>query len=103
MLRSFHYVAAVGRADWSDEDDELDRLAADWEARNRVAFLEGYLGVDGIEALLPATAEHRDQVLAAFELDKAVYEVAYELSYRPDQVDVPLAGIARIVAETTGA
>jgi maltokinase len=98
MLRSFHYVAAVGRADWADEDGELDQLAGEWEARNRAAFLTGYLGVEGIADLLPASTEDRDGVLAAFELDKAVYEVAYELSYRPDQVGVPLAGIARIVA-----
>jgi maltokinase len=102
MLRSFHYVAAVGRADWADEDNELDGLAAEWEARNRAAFLTGYLSVEGIEDLLPATAEDRDRVLAAFELDKAVYEVAYELSYRPDHVGVPLAGIARIVAAASG-
>jgi maltokinase len=97
MLRSFHYVAAVGRADWADDDPELDSLADRWEARNRGAFLAGYLGVEGIDALLPADEADRTGVLAAFELDKAVYEVAYELGYRPEQVGVPLAGIARIV------
>jgi predicted trehalose synthase len=98
MLRSFHYAAAVGRSDWGPRDVELDRLALGWEELNRAAFLRGYLHTEGIEALLPSTEGARAAVLAAFELDKAVYEVAYELAHRPDQVDIPLAGVHRLLA-----
>ena len=101
MLRSFHYAAAVGRADWAEDDDELDGLVVAWEERNRAAFLAGYFSGDGIAALLPAEPIDREAVLSAFELDKAVYEVGYELAHRPEQVDVPLAGIERLLSAPT--
>ena len=47
----------------------LAGLAAAWEERNRVAFLEGYLGHEGIDALLPADGDSRATLLAGFELD----------------------------------
>ncbi len=97
MRRSFHYAAAAGLADWGG-DGELADLARAWEDLNRTAFLTGYFRTDGIDALLPASDVARRNVLAAFELDKAVYEVAYELGHRPDQVGIPLAGITRIIA-----
>jgi len=96
MLRSLHYAAAVGRADWDDEDQELDALALHWVDRNRVAFLAAYVEAEGIGALLPADPGDRATVLAAFELDKAVYEVAYELAHRPEQVGIPISGIERL-------
>lgn len=98
MLRSLHYVAAVGVADWGSDDPEVLLLAEAWEERNREAFLAGYLGADAdAVALLPADADDRLTLLAAFELDKAVYEVLYELSHRPELVHVPLAGIRRLL------
>ncbi len=97
ILRSLHYAAAVGRADWAEDDKELDELVIAWEERNRRAFLAAYLGAEGIEALLPADARDSEAVLSAFELDKAVYEVGYELGHRPEQVSVPLAGIERLL------
>jgi maltokinase len=101
MLRSFHYAAATGLADWTEQeaapDPELGALAEAWEARSRSAFLHGYMSAEGIDELLPHGATARDAVLAAFELDKAVYEVGYELGYRPDQAAIPLAGIERLV------
>ena len=57
----------------------------------------GYLGREGIDALLPADPAGRAALLAAFELDKAVYELGYELGHRPDKVSIPLAGIDRLV------
>ena len=62
------------------------------------AFLAGYLAVPEVAVLLPTDVEARTLVLRAFELDKAVYELAYELNYRPDQAAIPAAGIARLVA-----
>ncbi|MCU1483858.1 MAG: aminoglycoside phosphotransferase [Actinomycetia bacterium] len=100
MLRSFHYAPAVGRRDHGEVTEELEALGAAWERHNRDRFLEGYLGVDGIDAVLPPTERARALVLAAFELDKAVYEVAYEASHRPDWVGIPLSAVQRILEET---
>jgi maltokinase len=97
ILRSFHYAAATGLAEWDLGDQELDELLAAWEQRNRAAFLDGYLAHEGIDALLPADPTSRASLLAAFELDKAVYELGYELAHRPDKVSIPLAGIDRLV------
>ncbi len=97
ILRSFHYAAASGRAEWDIGDGDLTGLLAAWEARNRDAFLEGYFGRAGIDALLPADPAGRASLLAAFELDKAVYELGYELGHRPDKAAIPLAGIERLL------
>jgi maltokinase len=99
MLRSFQYATQVAL---SERDPlSVERLAAPaeaWEARNRSAFLDGYFAVEGIDRLVPAEGTARDAVLAAFELDKAVYEVLYERAHRPDWVDIPLSAIRRLLA-----
>jgi len=97
MLRSLHYVAEVGLADWGSDAPDLAELARAWEERNRSAFLAGYFGLSGIGALLPGRDEDRHTLLAGFELDKAVYEVLYELNHRPDLVRIPLGGIERLL------
>jgi maltokinase len=99
MLRSFHYAAAVARREHGDDDD-VGAEALAWEAHNRARFLEGYYGVAGVDDLLPPTDRERAVLLRVFELDKAVYEVAYEGSHRPDWVGIPLAAVHRIVEES---
>ena len=99
MLRSLHYATQFAIAERDPLFIEgIAELAGAWEARNRAAFLEGYLGVEGIEALLPGDDESRQVLLAAFELDKAVYEVLYERAHRPDWVEIPLSAIRRLLA-----
>ena len=102
FLRSLHYVASTGLAEWATERDDLTDLVDRWEARNRAALLESYFATEGIDELLPSTPAERTRVLAAFELDKAVYEVGYELGHRPESVSIPLEGIARLLAAGTG-
>jgi maltokinase len=97
MLRSLHYVAATGLAEWDQGDDELARLLEEWEARSREALVSAYEAHEGIEALLPTDPAGRATLLAAFELDKAVYELGYEIGHRPELVNIPLAGIDRLV------
>ena len=102
MLRSFHYVAAMGLSEWGAGSADLAQLARRWEARNREAFLGAYLATEGIGELLPAAERSRDDLLGAFELDKAVYEVGYELGHRPDHVPIPLAGVTRLLGARAG-
>jgi maltokinase len=92
MLRSFAYAASAA---------ELLRgvpAPADWEQRARAAYLEAYL--ETIEPfLLPAGRMAIEKLLAIFELEKAVYELRYELNNRPDWVKIPVAGIGRLLEE----
>jgi maltokinase len=90
MLRSFAYAASASvllRGTPAPEG---------WEERARTAFLEGYF--DAVEpTLLPAGQGAIAKLLAIFELEKAVYELRYELNNRPDWVSIPVAGIARLL------
>ena len=90
MLRSFSYVAAAG--------DILGTrtMPEDWEERARAAFLEGYFReVD--PALLPPGQESTEKLLSVFELEKAVYELNYEINNRPDWVGIPVQSILRLL------
>jgi maltokinase len=99
MVRSFHYAARTAVIERGrDVDPELVRLANEWEARAIDAFLAGYRHVEGVAALVPATAEDTNRLLAAFTLDKAVYEVIYELAHRPDWVDIPASAVRDLVS-----
>jgi maltokinase len=90
MLRSFSYAAAGARILRGSEPPE------DWEERARATFLDGYRErVDG--TLLPPGQQAIDQLLAVFELEKAVYELRYELNNRPHWVGIPVAGIVRLL------
>jgi maltokinase len=92
MLRSFAYAASA---------TGLVRRApapADWESRARRQFLDSYLEHVDL-ALLPAGQVAIEKLLSIFELEKAIYELRYELNNRPDWVGVPVAGIARLLEE----
>ena len=93
MLRSLHYASAVALLDHSSDGDAA---AAAWEDRNRQAFLDGYLPAAHRAGILPADMESTDTVLAAFELEKAVYELSYERSYRPEWEHIPRAALRRL-------
>jgi maltokinase len=99
MMRSLHYAAEFVLLEREGaERAQLAGRAAAWEARNRMAFLDGYLSTARVEELLPSGEHDRSTVLLVFELDKALYELAYERAYRPDWVDIPLAAIRRLVS-----
>ena len=59
--------------------------------------LQRLLIEEGIDELLPPAGPDRATVLAAFELDKAAYEVLYELAHRPEWVDIPTAAVSRLL------
>jgi trehalose synthase-fused probable maltokinase len=92
MLRSFAYAASAS-------DVQRGRPAPEgWEDRARDAFLAGYLeAVDPV--LLPPGESPTRTLLTIFELEKAVYELRYELNNRPDWVGIPVAGIVRLLEE----
>jgi trehalose synthase-fused probable maltokinase len=90
MLRSFAYAASAVRILRGAEAPE------GWEQRARSEFLAGYFGT--VErSLVPPNDESRNRLLAVFELEKAVYELRYELNNRPDWVGIPVAGVLRLL------
>ena len=95
MLRSFSYAAAGSRILRDAPPPE------GWEERARETFLAGYFGsVDA--SLLPPGDEGTRKMLSIFELEKAVYELRYELNNRPDWVAIPVAGIVRLLESNGG-
>ena len=92
MLRSFAYVTTAAEM-------LAGRPApAGFEEQARERFLAEYFAT--VEAtLLPPGEAAISNLLAIFELEKAIYELQYELNNRPDWVAIPVAGIARLLEE----
>jgi predicted trehalose synthase len=93
MLRSFAYAAiAASILRGADAPDG-------WEEQAREQFLAGYFEtVD--PTLLPSGQPAIERLLAVFELEKAVYELRYELDNRPEWVGIPVAGIQRLIEQS---
>jgi maltokinase len=92
MLRSFAYAASASAIQRSMP------APGDFERRARETFLERYLDVID-SALLPAGEAGISNLLSIFELEKAIYELQYELDNRPDWLPIPVAGITRLLEE----
>lgn len=94
MLRSLQYAS---RAALMAQEVSEPEVAKGWEKRNRQAFLDGYVAVAYSNGILPSDTRSFDRVLKAYELDKAVYEVGYELAHRPDWVQIPLDAVSDLL------
>jgi len=110
MLRSYQYATdsalrfqeergAVTRD--RPNHDELRGWLDYWHRWVSAGFVNGYLDAAGGASFLPADPEHTRILLDAFLLEKAIYELGYELNNRPEWVDIPLRGIADVLGDTT--
>ncbi len=99
MLRSLNYATQFAVGDRAESDTELlQPFAQAWEDRNRSAFVRGYKDCKGTEELLPPAPDDRGAVRVAFEVDKALYELAYEQDFRPDWVRIPRLALQRLLS-----
>jgi maltose alpha-D-glucosyltransferase/alpha-amylase len=101
MMRSFSYAAYAGlfnhiRSRPADFE-RLEPWARIWQGWSTAAFLRGYFGTADGALFIPAAISQRDALLELFVLDKALYELNYELNNRPDWVRIPLHGIFELL------
>jgi maltose alpha-D-glucosyltransferase/alpha-amylase len=101
MVRSFGYAAFAGLFTYTrsraDAFDPLVRWAEFWETWTTASFLRSYFGGVGTTLFVPREPAQRDELLRFFVLDKALYELNYELNNRPDWVRIPLRGVLRLI------
>ncbi len=106
MIRSFHYAAMTKLKGYAGRvENAAGRLkiwARFWTIWAAVHYLKGYLQVAADSSFMPATQEEINLMLGTYMLEKAIYELAYELNNRPDWVDIPLMGILEILAPVEG-
>ena len=104
MLRSFHYAARSAlmterdRGLFHDDDAPVMAAWADyWYWWVGAAFLRTYIEVGSKGDFLPETVEEFEVLLDAFLMEKAVYEIGYEINNRPDWIDIPIEGIEQLL------
>jgi maltose alpha-D-glucosyltransferase/alpha-amylase len=103
MLRSFHYAAYTrlfgheGGVVRREDAATLEPWARFWVHWVSVVFLRSYLERAGAAAFLPKGKEELQVMLQAYLLEKAMGELAYELTHRPDWVRLPLHGILQLL------
>ena len=103
MMRSFQYAAysALWQPGTRAEDVPfLEHWADIWYRQMSSTFLQKYLQTASSSAFLPQNSDDLQILLEAYLLDKAVYEIGYELNNRPDWVVIPIRGIKHILKPT---
>jgi maltose alpha-D-glucosyltransferase/alpha-amylase len=107
MIRSFHYaadhsvpsLAKMGVAT-PDAQTALREAADFWYVWTSSAFLKAYAAAVSSAELLPATPAHVDLLFDFHLLERAIYELGYELNTRPEEVETPLRGILELLNQT---
>jgi trehalose synthase-fused probable maltokinase len=104
MVRSFHYAAyaaSFGLIPSVPNDTEslrkVEEWADVWNGWVSAAYLNAYFQHAAGHSFAPASEQERYALLNAFLLQKALYEVSYELNNRPGWVGIPIRGILSLV------
>ena len=101
MVRSYGYAASAGLRSFAlahpMDRERLEGWATLWHTWASASFLHGYLDAVSPAAVLPPDRAAIDMVLGVFILEKALYELRYELNHRPDWVSIPLSGILELL------
>ncbi|HEV2382297.1 MAG TPA: putative maltokinase [Terriglobia bacterium] len=108
MLRSFHYAAhsgvlecAGGGEKEATQNRDFDAWARYWQTHVSGAFLRSYLKSAAGAAFMPNDPEELRLLLDVSILEKAIYELGYELNNRPSWVGIPLEGILETLGHQT--
>jgi len=108
MLRSFHYAAYAvlfrqeeGGLISSEDVSFVESWVQFWHFWVSVLFLNEYLEVAPEGNFLPQRREELKVLLDIYLLEKAIYEVGYELNNRPQWVKIPLQGIQQVLQRST--
>jgi maltose alpha-D-glucosyltransferase/alpha-amylase len=104
MMRSFHYAAHTAlslhqQTVRTEDVPVLEPWAELWASWISSTYLQAYLQAADGAVFLPDNREDTEILLSAFLLEKAVYEVAYELNNRPAWIGIPLRGIRHILSD----
>jgi trehalose synthase-fused probable maltokinase len=104
MLRSFHYAAHQGARHWLEQQGARPERVSDskewirfWRYRVSSRFMSAYLETSRNVSFLPSSTHATAALLNICLLNKAIYELEYELNNRPDWVMIPLEGILEIL------
>jgi len=103
MLRSFDYAVRLSmagfRADSLATRMSVERWADAWRTEVRSLFVSAYRETLGDSPVVPGDHATMLRALAVFELEKAIYELGYEMNNRPDWIWVPLRGVLALAGE----
>lgn len=103
MIRSYHYAVSAKLFNAAETQDispeHLQRVSDRWFYLIRDTYLDAYLSEFGSPHPLFKNNNEINFLLLVYLLEKAVYELGYEISYRPDWVKIPLKGIIDVVRE----
>jgi maltose alpha-D-glucosyltransferase / alpha-amylase len=104
MLRSFQYAAYAALIEQAErshiadlEREGMEQWARCWYTYTCAAFLNGYLDVMADSPVLPQDQAELAKLLDAYVLEKAVYELGYELGNRPTWAAIPLTGLLQLL------
>jgi trehalose synthase-fused probable maltokinase len=108
MLRSLSYaVAAAERALPEDLPAQVREVAhvglSKWHAQASTVFVDSYFEAAHDLSSLPVARRHAEQLLRFFLLEKALYEITYEMANRPDWIDIPLRGALDVLEQIAAA
>lgn len=97
MLRSFHYAARSDLEEFPEDGEALEAWAEAWTAACSRAYVRAWSSATRGATFVPGGRPEMQRLLDAFLLEKAIYEVEYELNHRPAWLPIPLRGILRLL------
>ncbi len=101
ILRSYSYAAWSGLFEWTAEQRQdpvaLEPVARAWESAVAAAFVNAYQAATRGTSFVPSDPAAREQLLRLLMIDKALYELEYELNNRPGWILVPVEGLLRLI------